>query len=111
MGSTNSGPKYLPGQRPAVGEAVFGAGGIFDQFISGKPNAAFDRAQRASLQQIMDMQSQSGVAGTPLATRQRSDFLAKSNQMAGDNFMQQLGMFMQPAGTGSKSAGFWGGKG
>ena len=115
MGKTSdkSGVEYWGGQKGAVSPAVFGAGGIFDQFLKGKPNAGFERAQTNALQQLQGRQAQSGMLNTPLGTRQTSDFLTKSTAAAGDKFYDQLGAFMQPAGAEAKktSAGFWGGKG
>jgi len=115
MGKTtdNSGVAYWGGQKGAISPAVFGSGGIFDQFLAGKPNAGFDRAQSNALQQLQQQQAGSGTLNTPLGTRQQSDFLQGSTQAAGDQFFQQLSQFMQPAGAEakSKSAGFWGGKG
>jgi len=116
MSRSKSRPEYLPGQRTAISDAVFGGesgmGGIFQDFLAGKPNAGFDRAQGNALQQLQRTQAQSGIANTPLGTRQQADFLQKSTQAAGDQFYQQLQPFMQPGGTSTLGAsGLLGGKG
>ena len=41
-----SGPSFFPGQKGAIGDSIFSNGGIFQQFLAGKPNAGFERAQR-----------------------------------------------------------------
>lgn len=111
MGKTASGPTYFTGQREAVSNAVFGDNGIFDQFLKGKPNAGFERAQVNGLEQLKRANTANGLGASPLGTRALSDYVTKSTQAAGDNYMNQLQMFLQPQGTRSSSAGFWGGKG
>jgi len=112
--SSGSGTQYWGNQMESVSDAVFGTGGIFKQFLAGKPNAGFDRAQNNALESLKQQQSQAGTLNTPLGTRMQSDFLQKSTQAAGDNFYQQLQGFMQPAGERSHTkgaAGLLGGKG
>jgi len=101
----SSGIQFFPGQASAVASNVFAPGGVFSQFMAGKPNAGFDRAQNVGLQQLGQRQAQLGMSGQPLATRQNMDFLTKTTQGAGDNFMSTLFNFMQPAGSTSKSVG------
>ena len=113
--SSNSEQEYWGYQKDQIGNKVFANGGIFDQFLAGKPNAGFDRAQTNALDQLKQQQSQAGTLNTPLGTRQQADFLQKSTQGAGDNFYQQLQGFMTTPG-GSKAhsagaAGLLGGKG
>ena len=111
MSASRSGMSYLPGQQAALGGSVFNPGGIYDQFLQGKPNAGFERAQTSALQQLQAQQAQSGSLNTPLGTRQTSDFLQKSTQASGDKFYEQLATFMQPAGSKNKGAtGLFGGK-
>lgn len=103
----SSGPQFFQGQKQAFGEAVFGGkngGGIFADFLAGKPNAGFDRAQSVGLQQLRQRNSQLGLSQQPLGTRLETDYLTKSNQAAGDNFMSQLFQFGQPAGTSSSQS-------
>jgi len=115
MGATKSGGsvQFFPGQAEALGPSIFGEGGIFSQFLGGKPNAGFERAQQTGLRQLQQRNSQMGLSQQPLGTRLESDFLQKSTQAAGDNYMSTLFNFMQPAGqkNSSSSAGFWSGKG
>lgn len=108
MGGTaggNSGMQFFPGQQDAIKDSVFNEGGIFSQFLAGKPNAGFERAQQTGLQQIQQRNSQLGLSQQPLGTRLQTDYLTKSNQAAGDNFMDTLFQFMQPAGSQSKTRG------
>jgi len=103
----SSGPQFFQGQKQAFGEAVFGGkdgGGIFADFLAGKPNAGFERAQSIGLKQLQQRNAQMGLSGQPLGTRIESDFLQKSGQAAGDNFMSQLFQFGQPAGTSSSQS-------
>lgn len=115
MGKSTSGSdvKFYRGQQDAVAKDIFGTGGMWDQLISGKPDAAFERGQSNAMDMLQRRQAQSGTLNTPLGTRQQSDFLQKSNMAMQDNQFQKLQSLMQPAGSqsGSKSAGFWGGKG
>jgi len=112
MARSKSGTEFFPGQQDAIGGKIFSPGGIFSQFIKGKPNAGFDRAQVNALAQLRDSQAQAGTLGTPLGTRMQSDFLQKSTQGAGDQFFSQLAGFMQPAGSQNRgAAGLLGGKG
>lgn len=101
--SSKSGVQFFPGQAEAI-SPLFAEGGIFSQFLGGKPNAGFDRAQSVGLQQLQQRNAQLGLSQQPLGTRLETDYLAKSNQSAGDNFMSTLFQFMQPAGTQSKGA-------
>jgi len=115
MGKSTSGSdvKFYKGQMDAVANDIFSQGGMWDQIISGKPDAAFERGQSNALQALQNKQAQSGTLNTPLGTRMQSDFLQKSNQAMGDNQFQKIQALMQPAGSqsSSQSAGFWGGKG
>lgn len=116
MTRSGSRPNYWLGQYENVGNAVFGGknggSGIFQDFLAGKPNAGFDRAQKNALQQLQAQQASSGTLNTPLGTRQQSDFLQKSTASAGDQFYSQLQNFMQAPGQQSRgAAGLLGGKG
>ena len=116
MTRSGSRPNYWLGQYEGVGNAVFGGkagqGGIFQDFLAGKPNAGFDRAQSNALEQLQRQQAQAGTLNTPLGTRQQTDFLQKSTQAAGDQFYSQLQNFMQAPGQQSRgAAGLLGGKG
>lgn len=116
MTRSGSRPNYWLGQFEGVSNSVFGGKdggtGIFQQFLAGKPNAGFDRAQNNALQQLKQQQAASGTLNTPLGTRQQSDFLQKSTQAAGDQFYSQLQNFMQAPGQQSRgAAGLLGGKG
>lgn len=102
--SSKGGVQYYDGQREALA-GIFGENGAYDQFMSGKPNAGFERAQTTALDQLRNQQAASGTLNTPLGTRQQSDFLQKSTQAAGDNWLQSLFTFMQPAGQKNKSSG------
>ena len=111
---SGSGSTYWGGQKEAIDGSLFNAGGIYDQFLSGKPNAGFERAQTNALQQLQNQQASNGTLNTPLGTRLQNDFLMKSTSTAGDKFYEQLGQFMQPAGDKAKSTGAlsaFGGKG
>lgn len=100
--------QYYGGQEEALA-GLFGPGGAFSQFMQGKPNAGFERAQGNALQQLQRQQAQSGTLNTPLGTRQQSDFLQKSTQAAGDDWLNNLFKFMQPAGQSTKSkSSSWG---
>lgn len=98
----NSGVQYYGGQEQAL-SGVFGPGGVFEQFLSGKPNAGYERAQTQGLEQLKRGLAQQGTLNTPLGTRALSDYATKTTQAAGDNFLQSLFAFMQPAGQTSKS--------
>ena len=111
MGQTSSGISTWGGQKQKISNEVFGNGGVFDQFLAGKPNAGFDRAQANAIQGIERSNAANGLANSPLGTRRVDDFRIRSTQGAGDNFLQQLQGFMQPLGSKSNSAGVWGGKG
>ena len=116
MTRSKSRPDYLPGQRTAISNAFFGGadgtGGIFQQLLEGKPNAGFERAQTNALEQLKRQQSTAGTLNTPLGTRQQADFLQRSTQAAGDDYLQNLTQFMAPAGTATRgAAGLLGGKG
>lgn len=117
MSRSKSRPEYLPGQRTALSQALFGGlggegGGLFQQLLEGKPNAGFERAQTNALAQLKQSQAQNGTLNTPLGTRMQSDFLQKSTQAAGDDFYKNLSLFMQPGGTSTLGAsGLLGGKG
>ena len=100
--SSRSRVQWFPGQEEAL-SGIFGAGGVFDQFQQGKPNAGFERAQGNALEQLKRQQATSGTLNTPLGTRQQSDFLQQSTQAAGDDWLQNLFAFMQPAGQQSRS--------
>tara|TARA_R110000868_G_scaffold123_2_gene1292 strand:- start:489 stop:866 length:378 start_codon:yes stop_codon:yes gene_type:complete len=97
----SSGVQYYGGQEDALSR-IFSSGGAFDQFMGGKPNAGFERAQSNSLEQLKRQQSQAGTLNSPLGTRQQSDFLQKTTQAAGDDWLTKLFSFMQPAGTKSE---------
>lgn len=103
----SSGVQYYGGQEDAL-SGIFAPGGVFDQFMGGKPNAGFERAQANSLQQLQRQQASAGTLNTPLGTRQQADFLQKSTQAQGDDWLTKLFGFMQPAGTQSqgKSSSF-----
>lgn len=101
--ASRSNVQFYDGQREALAN-IFGPNGVFNQFQQGKPNAGFDRAQANALQQLQRQQQASGIANTPLGTRQQADFLQKSTQAAGDDWMSNLFKFMQPAGQQSKSS-------
>lgn len=115
MGKSTSGSdvKFYQNQQNKVSGDIFQDGGLWDQIINGKPDAAFERGQSNALQSLQNRQSMSGTLNTPLGTRQQADFLQKSNQAMGDNQFQKIQALMQPAGSqsSSQSAGFWGGKG
>lgn len=101
--ASRGGVEYYGGQQEALA-GIFAPGGQFSQFLRGKPNAGFDRAQSNALQQLQQQQAASGTLNTPLGTRQQSDFLQKSTQAAGDDWLNNLFKFMQPAGQKSKSS-------
>lgn len=115
MGKSTSGSdvQFYPGQARAVSPDVFGEGGLWDQIIKGKPDAAFERGQSNALEMLKGRQAMSGTLNTPLGTRLQDSFLQKSNMAMQDNSFQKIQALMQPAGSesASKSAGFWGGKG
>ena len=117
MSRSKTRPEYLPGQRQQVSEALFGTlggdgSGIFQQFLAGKPNAGFERAQGNALEQLKRQQASAGTLNTPLGTRQQADFLRESTQAAGDQFMKQLMQFTAPQGSYTLGAsGLLGGKG
>lgn len=100
--SAKGGVEYYGGQEEALSN-IFASGGTFDQFLRGKPNAGFERAQSNALDTLKNQQAASGTLNTPLGTRQQSDFLQKSTQAAGDDWLKNLFAFMQPAGQKSKS--------
>lgn len=104
----SSGVEWYPGQKNAL-SGVFGDGGIFDQFLKGRPNAGFERQQTQGLEQLKARMAQNGTLQSPLGTRAVSDYLQKSNASAGDSFMQTLFSFLQPAGQTSKSHSSGGG--
>jgi len=104
----SSGVQYYDGQQEALG-ALFQPGGAFSRFMSGAPNAGFERAQANGLEQLKQRQAQSGTLNSPLGTRMQSDFLQKTTQAAGDDWMKTLFQWMQPAGQTSKSKGSGGG--
>jgi len=103
----SSGVQFYDGQQAALAD-IFAPGGAFAQFMGGKPNAGFERAQTQGLEQLRRQQAQSGVLNTPLGTRQQSDYLQQTTQAAGDDWLKTLFAFMQPAGTQSqgKSSSF-----
>ena len=100
--------QFYDGQREALG-GIFGPGGTFSQFMSGKPNAGFERQQTQGLEQLKARQAQAGLLNTPLGTRQQSDYLQKTTQAGGDDWLKTLFAFMAPAGqksdATSRSAG------
>ena len=98
--SSSSGVQFFPGQKQQAAK-VFAPGGIFDEFLAGKPNAGFERSQNNAMKQMENMQARMGMSGQPLAMRQQNEFLQKSTQMGADNFNQTLFNFMQPAGSQS----------
>ena len=100
--SGSGGVQFYDGQRDALG-GIFAPGGTFSQFMSGKPNAGFERQQTQGLEQLKASQARSGTLNTPLGTRMQSDYLQKTTQAAGDNWLRDLFQFMQPAGQTSKS--------
>jgi len=99
---SDSGVQFYDGQQEALG-GIFAPGGIFDQFLSGKPNAGFERQQNIGLQQLQRQQAAQGLLNTPLGTRAQDDYLRQTTQMAGDNWLESLFQFMQPAGQKSRS--------
>jgi len=101
---SGSGVQFFPGQENALA-SIFGAGGVFDSLLSGKPNAGQERAQAVGVQQLGRQQASMGTFGQPLGARQTSDFVQDRAQRQGDNFLAQLQGFMQPAGSQSKSTG------
>lgn len=106
--SSQSNAEWYDGQRDALA-GIFSPSGTFAQFQQGKPNAGFERAQANSLEQLKRQQASSGTLNTPLGTRQQSDFLQKSTQAQGDDWMKTLFQFMQPVGTKSVSRSAGGG--
>lgn len=100
--SSKSGVQFYGGQEDALA-GIFAPGGTYQQFMQGKPNAGFERAQTNALQQLQRQQAQSGTLNTPLGTRQQSDFLQQSTASAGDKWLETLFQFMQPAGQQSRS--------
>lgn len=101
--SSSGGVAYYPGQFGAL-EGIFAPGGTYSQFMAGKPNPGFERAQSNALQVLQNKQAQSGVLNTPLGTRQQADFLQRSTQAQGDDWLKTLFAFMQPAGQKSKGS-------
>lgn len=99
---SRSNVEWFPGQEEALG-GIFGPGGVFEQFQQGKPNAGFERQQTLGLEQLKRQQAAQGTLNTPLGTRQQSDYLQRSTQAAGDNWLRDLFQFMQPAGQQSRS--------
>ena len=99
--SNSSNVEYYDGQREALG-SIFAPGGTFSQFMAGKPNAGFERGQQNGLEMLKERQSAAGLLNTPLGTRQQSDFLQKTTQAAGDDWLTKLFAFMNPAGQSSK---------
>ena len=97
--ASKSGVQFYGGQEQAYSNAAFGKGGMFDQFMAGKPNAGFERAQATGLRQIQQRNAQLGLSQQPLGTRLENDYLAKSTNAAGDNFLSNFFQFGQPAGT------------
>jgi hypothetical protein len=93
---------WYGGQENAL-SGIFAPGGTFDQLMQGKPNAGFERQQTQGLEQIKRQQAQAGTLNTPLGTRMQADYLQQSNAAAGDNWLQSLFQFMQPAGQESRS--------
>lgn len=102
--SSSGGVQWYEGQGEGIAENVFNRGGIFDQFLKGKPNAGFERAQSNALQSLQNRQAMAGTLNTPLGTRQQSDFLQRSTQAQGDDWLKTLFAFMQPAGQKSKGS-------
>lgn len=94
--------QFYEGQEQAL-SGVFAPGGVFDRMMKGGPNAGYERQQTQGLEQLRRAQVASGTANTPLGTRAQADYLQKSNEAAGDNFLQSLFQFMQPLGTESRS--------
>src|SRR5688572_29258586 len=100
---SNSQVQFYDRQREALG-GIFAPGGAFDQLMKGKPNAGFERQQTQGLEQLKRAQTANGLAGTPLGTRQQSDYLQQTTSAAGDKWLESLFAFMQPAGQRSKSS-------
>lgn len=98
-----SGVQYYDGQRDALGQ-LFAPGGVFSQFMAGKPDAGFERQQTQGLEQLKRAQAANGLSQSPLGTRQIADYLQQSNSAASDNFMKTLFGWMNPAGQKSKSS-------
>ena len=103
--SSRGGVQFYDGQQDAIGSNIFGSGGIFEQFLQGKPNAGFERAQTQGLEQLKRGLASSGTLNTPLGTRAIADYGQQTTQAAGDNWLQSLFTFMQPAGQKQKSSG------
>jgi hypothetical protein len=101
----SSGVQYYGGQENAL-SGIFAPGGVFARFMSGQPNVGYERQQSIGLDQLKRAQAASGTLNTPLGTRQQSDYLAKTTSQAGDQWLQSLFQFMQPAGQQSKSSSF-----
>lgn len=101
--SGRSGVQYYGGQEGAL-SGIFAPGGTFSQFMQGKPNAGFERAQTQGLEQLKARQAASGTLNTPLGTRMQSDYLQKTTQAGGDDWLKSLFSFMQPAGTQSHNS-------
>ena len=100
--------QFYDGQREALG-GIFGPGGTFSQFMSGKPNAGFERGQANALEQLKARQSQAGILNSALGTRQQADLLQQTTQAQGDDWLKTLFSFMAPVGqksdATSRSAG------
>lgn len=109
--NSTSRTEYFPGQRGIYTDifGMNGRGGIWDQFLKGKPNAGFERAQAQGLEQLKRGQAQAGMLNTPLGTRQQSDFLQRSTSAGGDNWLQEMFAFMKPSGVKSVSRSAGGG--
>lgn len=99
---SDSGVQFFPGQENALA-GIFAPGGVFEQYMGGKPNAGFARQQTQAAQELQRAQAAQGTADTTLGTRQLADFLTRSTAMANDDWLAGLFQFMQPAG--SKSSG------